>query len=270
MIWPGLFFDFQTRPGRRDSTNETGVACRMRWYLQSSPVAAAGDRRHAQRERGRRFSHAGQDAKRLRLLRALRQGRAMSPLLEVRPLAIGDVLELVPKRFGDDRGYFCEIYNKQRFGEETGAAIQFVQTNQSLSADKATLRGLHFQAPPFAQIKLVWVVRGAVFDVAVDIRLTSPTYGRWASVLLSAEKGNQILVPAGFAHGFLTLEPDTIVQYQVDNHYAPAHDRGIRWDDPEIAIDWPLAGATPTLSKRDAAFPSLSEIETPFGLAGEG
>jgi dTDP-4-dehydrorhamnose 3,5-epimerase len=193
----------------------------------------------------------------------------MSPLLEVLRLAIPDVIELVPKRFGDERGYFSEIYNKQRFAEETGETIDFIQTNQSLSADKATLRGLHFQAPPFAQTKLVWTVRGAVFDVAVDIRRGSPTYGKWASVLLSAERGNQILVPAGFAHGFLTLEPDTIVQYQVDNPYAPAHDRGIRWDDPGIAVSWPLAGAVPTLSKRDAVFPYLDEIETPFRLAGE-
>jgi dTDP-4-dehydrorhamnose 3,5-epimerase len=194
----------------------------------------------------------------------------MSVLLDVKPLAIPSVLELVPKRFGDARGYFSEVYNKQRFEEATGAAVNFVQTNQSLSADKGTLRGLHFQAPPFAQTKLVWVVRGAVLDVAVDIRLTSPTYGKWASVLLSAEKGNQILVPAGFAHGFLTLEPDTIVQYQVDKPYAPDHDRGIRWDDPDIAINWPLAGAVPTLSKKDAVFPRLSEIETPFALSGEG
>ncbi len=193
----------------------------------------------------------------------------MSALLDVRPLAIPGVLELVPKRFGDNRGYFCEVYNKQRFGEDTGTAIDFIQTNQSLSADKATLRGLHFQAPPFAQTKLVWAVRGAIFDVAVDIRLKSPTYGKWTSVLLSAEKGNQILVPAGFAHAFLTLEPDTIVQYQVDNPYAPAHDRGIRWDDPDIAIDWPLAGTIPILSKKDAVFPRLSEIETPFVFSGE-
>src|SRR6516165_5469400 len=192
----------------------------------------------------------------------------MSTLLDVKPLAIADVLELVPKRFGDDRGYFCEVYNKQRFNEETGAAVNFVQTNQSLSADKGTLRGLHFQAPPLAQVKLVWVMRGAVYDVAVDMRSGSPTYGKWASVILSAEKGNQILVPAGFAHGFLTLEPDTIVQYQVDNHYAPAHEGGVRWDDPEIAVAWPLAGADPTLAKRDAAFPRLREIETPFGLSG--
>jgi dTDP-4-dehydrorhamnose 3,5-epimerase len=189
----------------------------------------------------------------------------MSALLDVRPLAIADVLELVPKRFGDNRGYFCEVYNRQRFGEETGVDIGFIQTNQSLSAERGTLRGLHFQAPPFAQNKLVWAVKGAVFDVAVDIRRRSPTYGKWAAVILSAETGNQILVPAGFAHGFLTLEPDTIVQYQVDNPYAPAQEGGIRWDDPDIAIPWPLAGAAPMLAKRDAVFPRLNEIETPFG-----
>jgi len=194
----------------------------------------------------------------------------LSPLLEVRRLAIADVLEIVPKRFGDNRGYFCEVYNQERFAAESGTALRFSQINQSLSAEKATLRGLHFQAPPFAQTKLVWVVRGAVFDVAVDIRAGSPTYGKWASVLLSAESGNQILVPAGFAHGFLTLEPDTIVQYQVDNPYSPDHDRGIRWDDPEIAVAWPLAGAAPTLSKRDAVFPLLAEITTPFHSAGAG
>jgi dTDP-4-dehydrorhamnose 3,5-epimerase len=193
----------------------------------------------------------------------------MSSLLEVRRLAVADVLELVPKRFGDNRGYFSEIYNQQRLAEESGTVIRFTQINQSLSAEKATLRGLHFQAPPFAQAKLVWVVSGAVFDVAVDIRAGSPTHGKWASVLLSAERGNQVLVPAGFAHGFLTLEPDTIVQYQVDNPYSPDHDRGIRWDDPEIAVAWPLSGAAPTLSKRDAVFPLFAEISTPFRSAGD-
>ena len=190
----------------------------------------------------------------------------MSPLLEVRRLAIAEVLELTPKRFGDRRGYFCELFNRKRFAEETGAALDFIQTNQSRSAATATLRGLHFQAPPFAQAKLVWAVHGAAFDVAIDIRLGSPTFGKWASVLLSADRGNQILVPAGFAHGFLTLEPDTIVQYMVDNPYAPTHDRGIRWDDPTLAIDWPLAGPAPTLSERDAGFPRLSDVETPFGF----
>jgi dTDP-4-dehydrorhamnose 3,5-epimerase len=192
----------------------------------------------------------------------------VNPLLEVRRLAIPEVMELTPKRFGDDRGYFCEVYNQTRFAEETGAAIGFIQTNQSLSAEKATLRGLHFQAPPFAQTKLVWAVRGAAFDVAVDIRLGSPTYGQWVSVSLSAERGNQILVPAGFAHGFLTLEPDTVVQYQVDNPYTPSHDRGIRWDDPSLKIDWPLAGAAPTLSKRDAAFLHLGAMTSPFRYGG--
>jgi dTDP-4-dehydrorhamnose 3,5-epimerase len=192
------------------------------------------------------------------------RGRPPSSLLAIRRLAIPDVLELVPKSFGDNRGHFREVYNAKRFAEETGLAIEFVQSNQSYSAEKATLRGLHFQAPPFAQAKLVWAVRGSALDVAVDIRLGSPTFGRWTSVLLSAEEGNQILVPAGFAHGFLTLEAETSVQYMVDNHYAPSHDRGIRWDDPTIAIAWPVAGGSPTLSPRDAAFPCFAEIETPF------
>ena len=188
----------------------------------------------------------------------------MSALLEARRLAIPDVIELMPKRFGDHRGYLSEVYNKQRFAAETGVVIDFMQVNQSLSAEKATLRGLHFQAPPFAQAKLIVAVTGAAFDVAVDMRRGSPTYGKWVSVTLSSEKGNQVLVPAGFAHGFLTLAPDTIMQYQVDNPYSPTHEGGIRWDDPALAINWPIGAVVPTLSKRDAAFPPLGEIETPF------
>jgi dTDP-4-dehydrorhamnose 3,5-epimerase len=190
----------------------------------------------------------------------------MSGLLEVRPLAIPGVLELMPKSFGDGRGYFREAYNRKRFQEETGVAIDFVQSNQSYSAERGTLRGLHFQAPPFAQAKLVWAVRGAVFDVAVDIRFGSPTYGRWVSVVLVAERGNQILVPAGFAHGFVTLEANTSVQYMVDNHYAPSAEGGLRWDDPVLAIDWPLDGAAPTLTARDDDFPSLADLATPFSF----
>ena len=195
--------------------------------------------------------------------RSLRK-KAPASTLSVRELDIPDVLELVPKSFGDNRGHFREVYNARRFTEETGLVVGFVQSNQSWSADKATLRGLHFQAPPFAQTKLVWAVHGTALDVAVDIRLGSPTFGRWVSLVLSAELGNQILVPAGFAHGFLTLEPETTIQYMVDNHYAPACDRGIRWDDPTIGIGWPLAGEVPTLSTRDAGFPRFAEIETPF------
>jgi dTDP-4-dehydrorhamnose 3,5-epimerase len=187
----------------------------------------------------------------------------VSAALEIRRLAIADVVELVPKRFGDDRGYFVELHNDTRMAD-AGFPIAFVQTNQSRSLARHTLRGLHFQAPPFAQAKLVWVVRGSAFDVAVDIRQGSPTYGKWASVVLSAEKGNQILMPAGFAHGFLTLEPETLVQYMVNSHYSVAHDRGIRWDDPELAIDWPLEGGAPTLSRRDTAFPFFAETRTPF------
>jgi dTDP-4-dehydrorhamnose 3,5-epimerase len=189
----------------------------------------------------------------------------MTALLDLRPLAIPDVKELVPKSFGDGRGYFREVFNRKRFFEETGCPVDFVQNNLSSSAAKATLRGLHFQTPPFAQTKLVWAVRGSAFDVAVDIRKGSPTYGQWVAVMLSAEKGNQLLVPAGFAHGFLTLEAETSVQYMVDNYYAPANEGGIRWDDPFLAIEWPLDGAAPTLAARDAAFPLLAEVETPLG-----
>jgi dTDP-4-dehydrorhamnose 3,5-epimerase len=188
----------------------------------------------------------------------------VSALLEVRRLAIPDVLELLPKRFGDHRGYLSEVYNKQRFAAETGVAIEFMQINQSLSVEKGTLRGLHFQAPPFAQAKLVVAVSGAAFDVAVDLRRGSPTFGKWVSVVLSSAKGNQVLVPAGFAHGFLTLEPDTIMQYQVDNPYSPKHEGGVRWDDPALGIHWPKTTAAPTLSDRDAEFPPLGEIKTPF------
>jgi len=193
----------------------------------------------------------------------------MAPLLEVRPLALADVLELVPKSFGDGRGYFREVFNAARFAEETGRDIRFVQSNQSHSVEPKTLRGLHFQLPPYAQTKLVWAVRGAILDVAVDLRAGSPTYGRWCSLVLSAERGNQILIPAGFAHGLLTLEPDTVVQYMVDAYYAPSHDRGIRYDDPTLAIDWRLDGALPTLSPRDAQFPYLGTAEPAFAAGKE-
>ena len=182
----------------------------------------------------------------------------MSALLDVKQLAIAGVLELAPKRFGDDRGYFCEVYNKQRFGEETGTAVDFIQTNQSLSADKATLRGLHFQAPPFAQTKLVWVVRGAVFDVAVDVRRGSPTFGRWVGMTLSAENFRQCYVPAGFAHGFCVIGDIAEVVYKCTDVYDPANEVGIAWNDPSIAIAWPVR--EPLLSKRDAANPVLAKV----------
>ena len=184
-------------------------------------------------------------------------------MLEIRKLALPDVLEVKPRKFGDDRGFFAETYNRQRFHDH-GVPIDWIQDNQSFSAEAFTLRGLHYQEPPFAQDKLVRVLRGSILDVAVDIRRGSPQFGQWVSLELSAGAFNQILVPAGFAHGFLTLEPDTEVFYKVSAAYSAEHDRSIRFDDPDIGIDWPLDGRTPVLSAKDAAAPYLAQIQTPF------
>lgn len=186
-------------------------------------------------------------------------------MLDVRRLDIPEVLEIVPRRFGDDRGFFSETFNRARLGE-AGVEIDWMQDNQSYSAEAFTLRGLHYQEPPFAQDKLVRVLRGRVLDVAVDIRLGSPTFAQWVALELSADAFNQILVPAGFAHGFLTLEPDTEVFYKVSAPYSGAHDRSIRFDDPDIAIRWPLSGRHPVLSAKDEAAPRLADIETPFRM----
>ena len=184
-------------------------------------------------------------------------------MLEIRKLALPEILEVKPRKFGDDRGFFAETYNRERFHDH-GVAIDWMQDNQSFSAEAFTLRGLHYQEPPFAQDKLVRVLKGRILDVAVDIRTGSPQFGRWVSLELSADDFNQILVPAGFAHGFLTLEPDTEVFYKVSARYSAEHDRSIRFDDPDIGIDWPLEGRTPILSAKDAAAPRLSKIQTPF------
>ena len=187
----------------------------------------------------------------------------MSAGFDVRPVAaIPEVIEITTKRILDERGFFTELFNR-RVWREAGIDLDFVQTNHSFSVKQGTLRGLHFQAPPAAQAKLVSVTSGRIFDVAADIRRGSPTYGKWVAVEISGERGNQLLVPAGFAHGFLTLEPETHVQYMVTSHYSPAHDRGIRFDDPTLAIDWPLDG-DPLLSARDRAFPYFADIDTPF------
>ncbi|WP_336511964.1 dTDP-4-dehydrorhamnose 3,5-epimerase [Sphingomonas arenae] len=183
-------------------------------------------------------------------------------MLEVRDLGLG-VREIRPRRFADERGFFSEVWNAETW-REAGLELQFVQDNHSLSRARGVLRGLHFQSPPFAQEKLVRVTRGSVFDVAVDIRSGSPTFGQWVSVVLSAEAWNQVLVPAGFAHGFLTLEPDTEVQYKVTAPYSAAHDRAIRWNDPAIGIEWPLEEAELTLSAKDQAAPLLAQADTGF------
>ena len=183
--------------------------------------------------------------------------------MRVDSLSIPDVKVLTPTRHRDRRGFFCETYNRKTLAA-AGIDIEFVQDNHSLSAEKGTVRGMHFQTPPFAQDKLVSVVRGAVFDVAVDLRLRSPTRGRHVSVVLSAGAGNQVLVPAGFAHGFMTLEPDTEVLYKVSDYYAPDHDRGLRWDDPALGIRWPLPEEEAVLSDKDRGLPALADIATPF------
>ena len=180
----------------------------------------------------------------------------------------GPVRLIEPKRFGDGRGWFTEVYSENAF-DAAGMTCRFVQDNHSYSAPAFTLRGLHFQSPPYGQDKLVRCVRGRVFDVAVDVRQHSPTYGRWVSAELSAENGRQLFVPVGFLHGFLTLEPDCEVTYKVSAPYAPANDGGMAWDDPDIAIDWPLpSGVAPELSSKDAVQPRLREWTSPFDYDG--
>lgn len=179
--------------------------------------------------------------------------------MDVISLAIPDVKIIRPKKFGDSRGFFSETYSKKAF-EAAGLHYDFVQDNQSLSAEVGTVRGLHFQLAPFAQDKLVRVVRGAILDVAVDIRKGSPTYGRHVSAVISAEEWNQILVPIGFAHGFCTLEPNTEVIYKVTNFYSAEHDRGLLWNDPDLGIDWPVAADKALLSDKDRKQPRLADL----------
>ena len=179
--------------------------------------------------------------------------------MQVTPLAIPDVMLIEPKVFGDARGFFFESFNQRAFNEATGTEFQFVQDNHSRSA-KGVLRGLHYQLPPHAQGKLVRCVRGAVFDVAVDIRRSSPTFGQWVGAELSEDNQRQLWVPPGFAHGFVTLTESADFLYKTTNYYAPTHDRGIAWNDPRIAIPWPDTGAAPQLSGKDVAAPLLSAV----------
>lgn len=172
------------------------------------------------------------------------------------------VVILEPNLFGDHRGWFMETYNEGTLSE-SGININFVQDNHSFSATKGTLRGLHYQLDPKAQTKLVRCTRGAIFDVAVDIRKGSLTYGQWFGVELTAENKKQLLVPKGFAHGFMTLTEDVEVQYKVDELYAPECDRGIAWNDPEIRIEWPI-DVNPVLSAKDEQAPTLKDAEHNF------
>ena len=168
--------------------------------------------------------------------------------------ALAGVRILEPQVFGDARGWFMESWSKKKM-EDAGILVDFVQDNHSFSAQKGTLRGLHYQLNPMAQAKLLRVSRGAIFDVAVDIRRGSPTYAKWVGVELTAENYRQLFIPRGFAHGFITLTDDVEVQYKADNFYAPTCDGNIRWDDPEIGVEWPLAPVV--LSEKDAAAPLL-------------
>ena len=183
--------------------------------------------------------------------------------METERLAIPDVVLCRPRRFSDARGWFMETYNTSTYAT-AGIDAHFVQDNHSLSRPRLTLRGLHFQLPPHPQAKLVRVTRGAIFDVAVDLRADSPSYGRWCGATLTAQGGEQLFIPAGFAHGFCTTEADTEVCYKVDGLYAPACDAGLRWNDSTLAIDWPLEGAAPVLSDKDAALPAFAGFRSPF------
>ncbi|GAA0868113.1 dTDP-4-dehydrorhamnose 3,5-epimerase [Brevundimonas basaltis] len=174
---------------------------------------------------------------------------------------------LQPPRFGDDRGWFSETYS-ERHHAEIGIATRFVQDNQSFSAASGTVRGLHFQRPPHAQAKLVRCLRGSIMDYAVDLRCGSPTYGGYVSAKLTAGGGEQLYVPVGFGHGFITLEPDVEVAYKVSDFYAPECEGGVIWNDPTIAIDWPLEALSPALSQKDLLLPKLTDLTSPFMYDG--
>lgn len=183
--------------------------------------------------------------------------------MQVEATKLSGVVILTPARFGDARGFFSESWNRKRLAE-AGIEIDFVQDNHSVSAQKGTVRGLHFQAPPHAQAKLVRCGRGALLDVAVDIRAGSPTYGQSVAVELSAGNGRQLLIPEGFAHGFVTLTDETEIVYKCSDYYAPDCDRSIAFDDPALAIDWGVTRDSAILSDKDAAAPRLSDAPTPF------
>jgi dTDP-4-dehydrorhamnose 3,5-epimerase len=180
--------------------------------------------------------------------------------------ALPEVKIIVPQRVGDTRGVFSEVWNARDFAA-AGIDVAFVQDNHVCSRFTGTLRGLHYQMPPAPQGKLVRVTRGAIFDVAVDIRLGSPTFGHHAAAMLSAENWHQLWAPAGFAHGYCTIEDDTEVQYKVTDYYSPSHERGIAWDDPELMIAWPVRVVTVTVAERDRKWPRLAAQSDLFEYA---
>lgn len=186
--------------------------------------------------------------------------------MRVHKTSLAGILMIEPNRFGDHRGFFAETYS-QRVYAELGINENFVQDNHSLSAEISTVRGLHFQGPPHAQAKLVRCGRGATFNVAVDIRKGSATYGKWVGYELSAENGAQLFIPAGFAHGFATLRPDSEIIYKCSDYYAPETEGALRWDDSAIGIDWPLQGVA-IMSDKDAMATMLADLDSPFHMEG--
>lgn len=183
--------------------------------------------------------------------------------MHAKRLSLPGLVLIRPSRHGDARGWFSEVWRHDQW-EEAGVKADFVQDNQSFSAQPGTVRGLHFQLPPFAQAKLVRVVSGRVLDVAVDLRRSSPGFGRAVAVELSAEGGEQLFMPAGFAHGFCTLEPNTGLAYKVDAYYSAAHDRGVRWNDPALHIPWPVAEDAAVLSAKDRVQPLFADLTDLF------
>lgn len=183
--------------------------------------------------------------------------------MDILKLQLPGIFELKPRKFADNRGFFSETFSQIAMATHN-LPTTWVQDNHSVSAEKHVLRGLHYQTPPMAQDKLVRVVRGSIFDVAVDIRKGSPHFGKWLSLVVSADAWNQILIPKGWAHGFLTLEPHTEVVYKVSAPYSAVHEQSIKWDDPDLAIDWPLAGQIPVLSEKDKISPSFKDYNHVF------
>lgn len=185
--------------------------------------------------------------------------------MNVRTFEIGGPLEIIPRKIEDSRGYFSEIFRLDTFAEHA-LAVEFVQDNQSLSVKNGTIRGIHFQSPPAAQGKLVRCLAGALFDVAIDLRRDSRTFGRWISVVLSPEQNNQLWVPAGFGHGFCSLEPNSVISYRVTSYYSAENDKGVAWDDADIGINWPDVADPETLSPKDRSQPRLADLPAYFSL----
>lgn len=185
--------------------------------------------------------------------------------MEFRTFAIDGPVEIIPRKIGDERGYFTEIFRADRFADHV-PETEFVQDNQSLSVRNGTIRGLHFQSHPAAQGKLVRCLAGRIFDVAVDLRNGSPTFGKWVSVELSPEDCNQLWVPVGFGHGFCSLEPNSVISYRVTDYYSAENDKGVSWDDPDIGVVWPSVADASTLSAKDRKQPSLSELPAYFSM----